>query len=69
MNGIKNISEFDKKKKEEEENLRKEVMSVLNVKQKAKLLLFEERFEAEIRKIIKGLWKEKEMGLKRGKRF
>jgi len=69
MNIIKKISEFDKKKKEDEENLRKEVMSVLNVKQQAELLLFEERFEAEIRKIIKGLWKEKEMGLKRGKRF
>ncbi|MBA7627193.1 hypothetical protein ES703_34655 [subsurface metagenome] len=69
MNSIKKISEFDKKKREEEENLRKEVMSVLNVKQQAKLLLFEERFEAEIRKIIKGLWKEKEKELRRGKRF
>ena len=69
LNSIKKISEFDKKKKEEENNLRKEVMSVLTVKQQAKLLLFEERFEAEIRKIIKGLWQEKKMGLGRGKRF
>lgn len=69
MNSIKNISEFDKKKKEDEENLRKEVMSVLTVKQQAQLLIFEERFEAEIRKIIKGLWKEKEKELRRGKRF
>jgi len=69
MNIIKKIIEFDKKKKEDEENLRKEVMSVLNVKQQAELLLFEERFEAEIRKIIKGLWKKKEMELRRGKRF
>jgi Spy/CpxP family protein refolding chaperone len=62
LTSINKITEFDKKKRDEEEKLKKEVMEVLSVKQQAKFLLFEERFEGEIRKIIKGLWKEKGMG-------
>ncbi len=69
LNVIKKIIEFDKKKRKEEENLRKEVMLVLSVKQQAKFLLFEERFEEEIRKIIKGLRKEKGMGPRHEKKF
>ena len=64
LTSINKITEFDKKKRDEEEKLKKEVMEVLSVKQQAKFLLFEERFEGEIRKIIKGLWKEKGIGLK-----
>jgi hypothetical protein len=66
---IKEVLTFDREMKNKEEELREDVLSVLSVKQQAKLLVFEERFEEEIRNIIKELRKNKEMGPPREKKF
>ena len=60
--GIEKIINFDKKQRKEEEKLREDVMSVLSIRQQAKLLLFEERFGEEVKKIIKGLRNGKQKG-------
>lgn len=65
---INDIIQFEFEHKEEELKLKKEAMSVLSTKQQAKFLIFEARFEEEIRKIIKRLGKEKEREI-REKRF
>jgi hypothetical protein len=56
---IDDVMAFDKQTKEREQELREEIMSVLSVTQQAKLLIFEERFEREIRDIIKEMRKER----------
>jgi hypothetical protein len=56
---IDEVMTFDKQTKEREQELREEIMSVLTVTQQAKLLIFEERFEREIRNIIKEMKKER----------
>ncbi len=66
---IDKVLKFDKDAKEKEEQLQEEMLSVLTIKQQAKLLIFQERFEEEIRKIIKELRKEKERGPPPEKRF
>ena len=63
------IRKMTSETKEKEEELRKDVLSVLSVRQQAKLLVFEERFEEEIRRIIKELRKDKEMGPRPEKKF
>jgi Spy/CpxP family protein refolding chaperone len=56
---IDELLSFERQSREREEELREEVMSVLTVTQQAKLLIFEERFEREIRNIIKEMRKER----------
>jgi hypothetical protein len=55
---IEELLSFDEEARDKERELREDIMSVLNVKQQAKLLIFEERFEREIRNIIKEMRKE-----------
>lgn len=50
---IEELLAFDRETREKEFALREEIMAVLTVTQQAKLLIFEERFEREIRNIIK----------------
>ncbi len=66
---INKIMSFDKESKSEETKLREEVMSVLSIKQQAKLLLFEEKFTKEIRKIIQGMDKNRQIKPKQGRQF
>ncbi len=65
---IDEVITFDREAKEREQELREEIMSVLTVTQQAKLLIFEERFEREIRNIIKEMRKER-MGPEHRKDF
>jgi hypothetical protein len=67
-NSINNIVDFEFKCNKEELDLKKQAMSSLSLEQQAKFLIFEARFEEEIRKIIKGLGKQKEREI-REKRF
>jgi len=66
---INKIMSFDKQSKLEETKLRQEVMSVLSIKQQAKLLLFEEKFTKEVRKIIQGMRENKGVKPKQGRGF
>jgi ATP-dependent Lon protease len=56
---IEEVVTFDRLTKEKEQDLRDEIMSVLTIPQQAKLLIFEERFEHELREIIKEMRKER----------
>ncbi|TET24923.1 MAG: hypothetical protein E3J78_00340 [Candidatus Cloacimonadota bacterium] len=66
---IDEVLKFDKDAKEKEEQLQEELLLVLTIKQQAKLLIFQERFEEEIRKIIRELRKGKKKGAAPEKRF
>lgn len=56
---IVEVIDLDAQTREKEEELRAAIMSVLTVPQQAKLLIFEERFEREIRNIIMEMRRER----------